>query len=93
MRPRYKVTGCARFFLFFIIFVPIVYFGAAYFRGENGVQKIKDTYHDIVGGKKAVGAEEGEDENMELLEQQLKEAREKIKELETELAKEKAKNQ
>ena len=42
MKPRYKVTGCARFFVFAIIFVPIVFFGATYIRGENGVQIIKD---------------------------------------------------
>ena|SRR5687768_15636451 len=49
MKPKYKVTGCARFFLFFLFFVPIVYFGAAYFRGEDGVQKLKDFYHKTVG--------------------------------------------
>ena len=51
MRPKYKVTGCARFFLFLVIFVPIVFFGAAYIRGENGVQIIKDYYHQVIGGK------------------------------------------
>ena len=51
MGPKYKVTGCARFFVFLIIFVPAVFFGAAYVRGENGVQIIKDFYHSIVGGK------------------------------------------
>jgi len=50
MGPKYKVTGCARFFVFLILFVPAVFFGAAYFRGENGVQIIKDFYHSIVGG-------------------------------------------
>ena len=51
MKPRYKVTGCARFFIFFIIFIPIVYFGAAYLRGEDGMQKLKDFYYDAVGKK------------------------------------------
>ena len=51
MRPKYKVTGCARFFLFLVIFIPIVFFGAAYIRGENGVQIIKDFYHQVIGGK------------------------------------------
>jgi cell division protein FtsB len=51
MRPKYKVTGCARFFLFLVIFLPIVFFGAAYIRGENGVQIIKDYYHQVIGGK------------------------------------------
>ena len=51
MRPKYKVTGCARFFLFLIIFTPLVFFGAAYFRGESGVQILKDFYHQVIGGK------------------------------------------
>lgn len=50
MGPKYKVTGCARFFVFLVLFVPAVFFGAAYFRGENGVKIIKDFYHSIVGG-------------------------------------------
>ena len=52
MRPKYKVTGCARFFLFLVIFIPVVFFGAAYFRGENGMQIIKDFYHQVIGGEK-----------------------------------------
>lgn len=49
MKPRYKVTGCARFFVFAIIFIPIVFFGAAFLRGENGVLIIKDFYHKVTG--------------------------------------------
>jgi cell division protein FtsB len=39
---KYKMTGCARFFLFLIIFLPAVYFGVSYFNGEDGLQNIKD---------------------------------------------------
>lgn len=49
MKPRYKVTGCARFIVFFIIFIPIVYFGAAYFRGEDGLQELKNFFNKIRG--------------------------------------------
>ena len=49
MRPKYKVTGCARFFIFFLFFAPAVFFGAAYLRGENGVQIIKDFVGGITG--------------------------------------------
>ena len=49
MKPRYKVTGCARFIVFFIIFIPIVYFGAAYFRGEDGLQEMKNFFNKIRG--------------------------------------------
>ncbi len=69
MGPKYKVTGCARFFVFLVLFVPGVFFGAAYFRGENGVKIIKDFYHSIVGGrsvaKEAEGAEEAKDQAKE----------------------------
>ncbi|HJW29603.1 MAG TPA: hypothetical protein VJ508_10185 [Saprospiraceae bacterium] len=47
MPPKYKMTGCFRFILFFVIFLPIVFFGAAYLRGENGVQLLKDYYHKV----------------------------------------------
>jgi len=47
MTPKYKTTGCFRFFIFFL---PAVYFGATYFRGENGIQMIKDFFHNL-GGK------------------------------------------
>jgi len=53
MKPKYKTTGCFRFFIFFLIFIPAVYFGATYFRGENGLQMIKDFYHKIVGKSEA----------------------------------------
>ena len=49
MKPKYKTTGCFRFIIFFLIFVPLVFFGAAYFRGENGLQILKDFYHKVVG--------------------------------------------
>jgi predicted RNase H-like nuclease (RuvC/YqgF family) len=49
MRPKYKVTGCARFFIFFLFFAPAVFFGAAYARGENGVQIIKDFIGGLTG--------------------------------------------
>ncbi|MEP6648157.1 MAG: hypothetical protein ABJC12_13790 [Saprospiraceae bacterium] len=47
--PKYKTTGCFRFIIFFIIFLPAVYFGATYFRGENGIKIIKDFLHSITG--------------------------------------------
>lgn len=49
MKPKYKTTGCFRFFIFFLIFVPAVYFGATFFRGENGWQMIKDFFHNLTG--------------------------------------------
>jgi cell division protein FtsB len=87
MKPKYKVTGCARFFFFLVLFVPAVFFGAAFVRGENGVQIIKDFYHGIVGGNsnntEAKSKEEAKDETRdEEIERLKKEIEEKEKEIE-----------
>jgi len=41
MAKKYKMTGCARFLIFFVIFAPLVYFGVSYFQGENPMDPIK----------------------------------------------------
>ena len=38
------MTGCARFFLFLLFFVPLTYFGVHYIQGEDGLQKLKDFF-------------------------------------------------
>ena len=81
MKPRYKVTGCARFFLFFIIFVPVVYFGAAYLRGEDGMQKLKDFYHGIVGKKQISPDTNSDTYQLDDVRKELDEARQEIREL------------
>lgn len=88
MRPKYKVTGCARFFVFFLIFIPVVFFGAAYLRGENGVQIIKDYYHKIVGKSGDTRPKNDTydpNDRIQELEKELKEANDRIKQLEEEL--------
>ena len=87
MPPKYKVTGCARFFFFLIIFIPAVFFGAAYLRGENGVQIIKDFYHSIVGGgEKAKAEAKAEDTyKVEDLKEELKKAEDEIESLKKEI--------
>ncbi|MEO5905203.1 MAG: hypothetical protein ABIQ11_00645 [Saprospiraceae bacterium] len=83
MKPRYKVTGCARFFVFFIIFIPIVYFGAAYFRGEDGLQKMKDFFNKI-RGKEITHSESknsGDTYPIENLQKELDAAKAEIREL------------
>lgn len=82
MKPRYKVTGCARFFLFLVIFVPIVFFGAAYIRGENGMQIIKDFYHNLTGKKETTITprdDSRETYSVEELSKQLEAAQEEIR--------------
>ena len=87
MRPKYKVTGCARFFVFLIIFVPAVFFGAAYFRGENGVQIIKDFFSGITGGKDEAKekAKAEETYNVDDLKKELEKANDEIKSLKEEI--------
>ena len=88
MKPKYKVTGCARFFVFFLIFIPLVFFGAAYIRGENGVTIIKEYYHKVVGKTetKSTPADTYDaDAKIRELEKELKEANDRIRELEEQL--------
>ena len=88
MKPKYKVTGCARFFVFFIIFIPLVFFGAAYLRGENGVTILKEYYHKMVGksDSKSTPAETyNADARIRELEKELKQANDRIHELEEQL--------
>lgn len=43
MSNRYKLTGCARFFIFLILFIPAVYFGLQIFAGDDHrVQEMKE---------------------------------------------------
>jgi cell division protein FtsB len=42
MKRKYKMTGCARFFIVLIILAPLAYLGAAYYNGENGIENIKN---------------------------------------------------
>jgi predicted RNase H-like nuclease (RuvC/YqgF family) len=91
MPPKYKVTGCARFFFFLIIFIPAIFFGAAFLRGENGVQIIKDFYHNIVeGGDKAGSKTEEKTEaqdtyKVEDLKEELQKAEDEIASLKKEI--------
>jgi cell division protein FtsB len=41
-RRKYKMTGCAKFFLILVILAPIAYVGASYFNGQDGIQNLKN---------------------------------------------------
>ena len=83
--------------MFLVIFVPAVFFGASYFRGENGVQIIKDFFSGITGGKaeekaKAEDGEKAEEKAkaeetyiIDDLKDELKKAEEEIKSLKEEI--------
>ena len=53
MSRRYKLTGCARFLFFMIIFIPAVYFGLQYFgKDDDRVQDIKEWVDETVSKAK-----------------------------------------
>ncbi len=41
MAQKYKMTGCAKFFIFFIIAAPLSYIGASYYNGVDPFAKLK----------------------------------------------------
>ena len=47
MKRKYKPTGCAKFFLFLVIFVPIASLGAHLIQGKDW----RTTINDITGGE------------------------------------------
>lgn len=84
MRPKYKMTGCARFFIFLIIFIPAVYFGAAYFRGDDGVGILKNFWNNTFGTSKSKAdtpATADETYKIENLEKELEKAKAEIRDL------------
>lgn len=40
--PKTKLTAFSRLLIFLLIALPIVYFGAAYYNGEDPVARVKD---------------------------------------------------
>lgn len=56
MKRKYKMTGCARFFLVMIILAPLAYLGASYYKGEDGIQNIKNLLG--IGTEKATSGDE-----------------------------------
>lgn len=41
-KRKLQMTAFSRFFLFLIIFLPSLFFGVSYLKGEDGVQTLKD---------------------------------------------------
>jgi hypothetical protein len=42
MPRKYKLTGCAKFFIFFIIAAPLAYIGASYYNGQNPLKEVQE---------------------------------------------------
>ena len=47
MAKKYKLTGCAKFFIFFIIAAPLAYLGASYYNGQDPVKQVKEFVESI----------------------------------------------
>jgi hypothetical protein len=41
-KRKLQMTAFSRFFLFLIIFLPSLFFGVSYLKGEDGIQSLKD---------------------------------------------------
>jgi len=41
MASKFKLTGFARFFFAMVIIIPLAYFGASYYNGEDGLANLK----------------------------------------------------
>ena len=61
MANRYKTTGCARFFFFLIIFVPVVYFGARFLDDTGQMEGIREKLEDF-GRKNSNESKQGQNE-------------------------------
>jgi cell division protein FtsL len=42
MRRKYKMTGCARFLIFLLIFTPLVLIGVSVYNGHNPIEQVKE---------------------------------------------------
>lgn len=47
MAGKYKTTGCARFFFFLIILVPLAYFGSKYLMETGIIDNVRDKVEEI----------------------------------------------
>lgn len=43
-KRKLQMTGFSRFFLFLIIFLPSLFFGVSYLKGEDGMKTLKDLF-------------------------------------------------
>lgn len=45
MKKKYKLTGCARFFVFMLIFIPVVWAGVSIYEGNNPLEPIQKFFN------------------------------------------------
>lgn len=84
MAKKYKLTGFARFLIFFVIVTPLVYLGVNYFKGEDPIAPLKKI--EIPAIKKNKSGTVSEDniikENLKIKDQRIKELEKRVKQLE-----------
>jgi len=94
MKKKYKLTGCARLFIFLLVFLPIVYVGVSFYHGENPLAKIEGIFSSENGDKPIIskerfGVKDAENLKDELNDKnsEIKDLKDKIENLEQELEK------
>ncbi len=100
MRRRFRLTGFARFLIVMLFIVPLAYLVASYYRGEDGIQNLKNLLvpnqtsspassnkpSDGGGFKKVTSSELQELQNrIDQLEKENRDLKVKIRDLELEL--------
>ena len=85
MKRKYKLTGCARFLIFMIIFVPIVWAGVSIYQGQNPVEQVKDFFNIESTTDSNKSIENSKVSDISILQQELKIKDQRIEELEEEI--------
>jgi len=80
-KTKYKLTGCARFFIFFIFFAPIAYFGASYINGGDPVRDVQKIIERFTGADEEHRQDEYRDDvrDLERENQDLREENERLR--------------
>lgn len=81
MKKKYKLTGCARFFVFMLVFIPVVWAGVSIYQGKDPLEPVKGL---IQSGNKSTD-EQARISEVDILKQDLKIKEARIEELEKEV--------
>jgi hypothetical protein len=83
MKKKYKLTGCARFFVFMLIFVPVVWAGVSIYEGNNPLEPIQEFFKS--DSKNGDSVDDARINEIDILKQDLKIKEARIEELEKEI--------
>lgn len=85
MASKYKLTGCARFLIFFIIVAPLVYFGVTFYTGNDPMSPFENI--ELPSLKKdnsgTVSEENIRNEALKVKDERILELEQRIEDLET----------